>query len=38
MSIETLRAKIHTIINEIEDEAALNIFPPSWVLILTINK
>jgi hypothetical protein len=33
MSIETLRAKIHTIINEIEDEAQ-----PSWVLMLTINE
>jgi hypothetical protein len=35
MSIETLRAKLHTIVNEIEDEAALNILMEDASVYLT---
>jgi hypothetical protein len=35
MSIETLRAKIHTIVNEIEDETALNILMEDAAVYLT---
>jgi hypothetical protein len=35
MSIETLRAKLHTIVNEIEDEAALNILMEDAAVYLT---
>jgi hypothetical protein len=35
MSIETLRAKLHTIVNEIEDEAALNILLEEAAVYLT---
>jgi hypothetical protein len=35
MSIETLRAKLHTIVNEIEDEAALNILMEDAAVFLT---
>jgi hypothetical protein len=35
MSIETLRNKLHTIVNEIEDETALNILMEDAVVYLT---
>lgn len=35
MSIETLRAKLHTIVNEIEDEATLNILMEDAAVYLT---
>ena len=35
MSIETLRAKLHTIVNDIEDEVALNILMEDAAVYLT---
>lgn len=35
MSIETLRAKKHSIVNEIEDEAALNMLMEDAAVYLT---
>ncbi len=35
MSIETLRAKLHTIVNDIEDEVALNILMEDAAIYLT---
>ena len=35
MNIETLRAKLHSIVNEIEDEAALNMLMEDAAVYLT---